>query len=68
MRFNLTNVGDFEVSEANEEMSGSSDLNLQFWVETTDGTTEMAAELDLTDIAFKFTALVNDMDIALNVT
>jgi len=33
VRFNVTKLGNFQVSEANEEMSGTTTLTLEFWVE-----------------------------------
>lgn len=64
----MTSLGNFQVSEANEEMSGTTSLNLQFWVELEDGTVEMAADLEVEDTDFKFTALVNNMAISLDIT
>jgi hypothetical protein len=49
-------------------MSGQTSLNLQFWVQKADGTEEMACELELDGAVFKFTALIDNMDIALNLT
>ena len=66
--YNVTKLGSFGVSEANEEMSGLASLTLEFWVEKTDGSLEMAADLSLNDVDFKFTALVDNMDVSLNVT
>jgi len=68
VRFNVTSLGNFQVSEANEEMSGTTTLALEFWVEPEGAATEMAADLTLNDIDFKFTALVNNMDVSLNIT
>ena len=68
VRFNVTKLGNFQVSEANEEMSGTTTLTLEFWVEQTSGLPAMAADLRLNDVDFKFTALVNDMDVSLNIT
>jgi len=47
VHFDFTSLGDFQVSEANEEMSGTTSLNLQFWVETATGASELACELGL---------------------
>lgn len=66
--FNVTYLNGFEVSEADVEMSGVTSLDLQFYVTKTDGTQELACELGLNDSSFKFTALINNMDIALNIT
>ena len=52
LRYNVTTLGNFAVSEANEEMSGTGSLTLEFWVELADGTKEMAADLGLNDIDF----------------
>lgn len=49
-------------------MSGLSSLTLEFWVEQANGVTEMAADLSLEGIEFKFTALVDNMDVILNIT
>ena len=68
VRFNVTQLGDFQVSEANELMSGTTTLTLEFWVEPVDAPTAMAADLPLNNVAFSFTALVNDMDVSLNIT
>lgn len=68
VKFNVTSLGNFQVSEANEEMSGTTSLNLQFWVELEDGSVEMAADLQLEDTDFSFTALVNNMAVSLNIT
>ena len=67
VRFNVTQLGDFQVSEANEEMGGTTTLTLEFWVEQETGT-EMAAELSLNSVAFSFTALVDNMDVSLDIT
>jgi hypothetical protein len=56
------------VSEANEEMSGTASLTLEFWVEQASGVAAMAADLGLNDVDFKFTAFVNNMDVSLNIT
>lgn len=66
--FNVTKLGGFEVSQANVEMSGATSLDLLFYVTKTDGTKELACNLELNDIAFKFTALINNMDVSLNIT
>ena len=52
IHYNVTKLGQFSVSEANEEMGGVASLTLEFWVENADGTKEMAADLSLEDIVF----------------
>ena len=49
-------------------MSGTTSLDLQFWVEKADSTKELACELSLSDMDFDFSALVTDMNITLNIT
>ena len=49
-------------------MSGTLALALQFWVEQADGTQALAADLQLDGIDFQFTALINNMDIALSIS
>jgi hypothetical protein len=56
------------IIEANEEMSGVATLELEFWVEKTDGTKEMAASLRLIDTDFSFTATVTDMRLLISLT
>ena len=56
------------MSEANEEMSGTASLTIEFWVEQASGVAAMAADLGLNDVDFKFTAFVNNMDVSLNIT
>ena len=48
-------------------MSGVTTLELQFWVEKTDGTKEMAVAMRLIDTAFGFTALINNMSIGVSI-
>ena len=47
-------------------MSGVTTLVLEFWVETAQGTKEMAASLRLIDTDFAFSALINDMTLAIS--
>ena len=68
VHFNVTSLGNFQVFEANSKMSGTTSLNLQFWVEKADSTKELACELNLSDMEFDFSALVTDMNITLNIT
>ena len=68
VHFNVTSLGNFQVFEANSKMSGTTSLNLQFWVEKADATKELACELNLSDMDFDFSALVTDMNITLNIT
>merc|ERR1712151_1335781 len=58
-----------QVFEKNSKMSGQASLNMQFWVvNTTDNSKEMAADLNLNNIEFDFSALITDMNITLNIT
>ena len=41
---------------------------MQFWVEKNDTTKELAAELNLNEIDYDFSALITDMNITLNIT
>jgi hypothetical protein len=68
IKFNVTYLNGFQVSQANTEMSGVLSLELEFWVTKSDGTREMACDLLLNQITFGFTALINNMDISLNIT
>jgi hypothetical protein len=48
-------------------MSGKGALQVQFWVELADGTTELATQITLTDITFSFTAIVSGMDVTIQI-
>jgi hypothetical protein len=48
-------------------MSGSGTLEVQFWAELADGTSDLAATITLAQTAFGFTALVNNMDVMLQI-
>jgi hypothetical protein len=49
-------------------MSGVTTLELEFWVEKTDGTKEKATSMRLTDVDFGFTALVQEMVFSVQLT
>jgi hypothetical protein len=49
-------------------MSGVTTLELEFWVETATGTKEMAASMRLIDTQFAFSALINDMTLAISLS
>lgn len=49
-------------------MTGTITLILDFWVEELNGSEEMAASLTLTDTDFAFNALVQNMNVTLNLT
>lgn len=49
-------------------MTGVATLELEFWVEKTDGTKELAAAMRLVDTDFGFTATVTDMRLLISLT
>jgi hypothetical protein len=49
-------------------MSGVTTLVLEFWVETSLGTKEMAASMRLIDTQFAFSALINDMTLGISLS
>lgn len=52
---------------ANKVMSGGNELYLEFWVYTEDGIREKAAAITFNSV-FSFTALIDNMDVSLNVS
>lgn len=68
VHFQVFELGNFDSQEANDIMSGETTLELEFWVETVAGTKEKAASIRLIDTEFAFSALINDMTLALNLS
>ena len=61
-------VGDFAVTAADNVMAGVATMEWQTWANKADGTKEMAASITLSQTAFGFTALVNDMLLGVQIT
>ena len=68
IEISITELGQIGVSAADSEMSGAGTVDLKMYVHTTDGTIEMALEMEATDTQFAFSAAVSDMDIFLNIS
>jgi hypothetical protein len=68
VHFKVTSLGDFGVTQDDEEMSGVTSLTLEFWVETSESEQELAASLSLQDTDFAFTALVDNMAVMVHLT
>ena len=68
IHFEVEELGQFDSQQANDQMSGVTTLTLEFWVETTSGTKEMAASMRLIDTDFAFSALINDMTLAISLS
>lgn len=68
VRVQFFELGQVGITEANEEMTGVATLELEFWVEKTDGTKEMAAAMRLIDTDFGFKATVTDMRLLISLT
>lgn len=66
VHFNVQSLNNFTVTEDNERMGGLTTVTLEFWVETSDTTQELATSMTLIDTQFSFTASVDDMVITLN--
>jgi len=49
-------------------MTGVATLELEFWVEKTDGTKELATAMRLIDVDFGFKATVTDMRLLISLT
>lgn len=48
-------------------MTGVGNIEVQFWVDLEDGSKELAAQFLCIDTAAAFTALVNDMNLLINI-
>jgi len=64
----LLSVQNITVRENDDTLSAMSALNAKFYVYKTDGTRELAVDIDGTDMYTNFTVLINDMTVAGNVT
>jgi len=67
LHFNVLSVGDFGVSQSKEQITGKATVDLEFWVETTSGKVEKAADLTLQDATFGVTAFVDNMDLTIKI-
>ena len=65
--FRVEKISDFGVHQAEATMTGLNTLYLEFWVVTAPGIAEKASVLTLVDTQFSFTALVDNMDIAIDI-
>ena len=63
----VLDLHDIGITSTTNLMSGKGALQVQFWVELADGTTEMATQITLTDITFSFTAIVSGMDVTIQI-
>jgi len=66
LHFNVQALNNFTVQENDERMGGLTTVTLEFWVETSPTTQELATSMTLIDTQFSFTALVDNMVITLN--
>lgn len=65
--FKVLEVGNIGLTEADQVMSGEGAIETQWWVELADGTKVMAAQVDLSNTKFGFTAIIDNMDVSLNI-
>jgi len=65
--FKVLSVGDIGITEADQVMNGEGSIETQWWVEQANGVKVMAAQVTLTNTKFGFTALVDNMNVSLNV-
>ena len=65
---NLTDLGDFTVTAGKKEVSMNAALRLQFYVQTTNGTDELAVDLDLSQIIADATILIDGFNVTGNFT
>ena len=61
-------IGEFDITYANQNMAGLADFDLELWANKTDGTREMAVSLTLSEVAFGFSLLINDMKVSSQIT
>ena len=67
VHFTFSKIGDFSVVAEDSEMGGVATMNMDFWVTKADGTYEMATSVTLQDTSFGFSALVNAMNLSMQV-
>lgn len=68
MFFQVEEVGDIGITQDDQEMSGTGTLETQFWVVNADGTRDLAVTVILAQTKFGFTALVDNMDVMLQIS
>ena len=66
--YNLTHLDGFTVTAGNQEVSMEAGARLQFYVETTNGTTDLAVDLDLSKIVADATILIDGFNVTGNFT
>jgi hypothetical protein len=66
VHFEILALNNFTVQETKELMGGVTTVVLEFWVETSESTQELATSMTLIDTSFQFTALVEAMQISIN--
>jgi len=65
IKYKLLAVTDVTITENDQNMGGLFTLGLDFWVNQTDNTMVEAASITLQDTDFAFTALINNMTLAM---
>lgn len=63
MELNIRDLSKFKSTEASKTMSLHTDLDIQFYVNKTDGTQEMAVDILLKDLFFDCTASIDSMNL-----
>ena len=64
----MTKLDDFTVKHDAETFSAKGDVNLQFWVHTTDGKTDLAIDITVEDLKFEASILINGFELSGNIT
>ena len=60
----VNELGEFEITAADQVMAGLANFDMELWANKADGTREKAVSLTLGEVAFGFSLIINDMDIA----
>lgn len=63
IELNIVTLKNFKSVEDDKTMSFNADLNLKFYVNKADGTSELAVEILLKDFYFNFNAVINNMQL-----
>jgi hypothetical protein len=63
--FEVTSMGEVQIAAADSTMSGVANIDWHVYADKLDGTRELAASITLGDLNFGFSALVNEMNLAI---
>ena len=66
INFNVTEAGNFVITEDNQELQGEMTVITEWWVHTSEYSRELAATVTLSNTIFGFTVVIDNMNVAMN--